>query len=278
MRKAALLPLLALLLGAAAPPKGALPPEQETEHVVQPGETLGGIAVRAQVPRVLIAEANGLKPPYVVRAGQKLTIPRTRHHLVGRGDTGFTIAYLHGVAWRDIAVANGIDPAAPLKPGQKLLIPTLVTPTPAPTTATATAKATGEPAAAVATPRFGWPVAAGTVRRGFTAPGKANYHGGIDIRIGEGSAVRAAAAGTVIFAGEEPRQFGNLVVIEHDGGWQSAYAFLSRVTVKKGEDVRAGERVGLSGRTGLARGPELHFEIRRDNRPVDPAVQLPARD
>lgn len=271
MRKALALPL-ALLLLAAAPPKDALPPNQETEHVVQPGETLGGIAVRAEVPRVLIAEANRLKPPYAVRAGQKLTIPRTRRHVVGRGDTGFTIAYLYGVAWRDIAVANGIDPAAPLKPGQKLLIPTVVAPPPA------AAPSAAAPAPTATALRFGWPVASGAVRRGFTPPGKANYHGGIDIRVGEGTAVRAAAAGKVIYAGQEPRQFGNLVVIEHEDGWQSAYAFLSRITVKKGEDVRSGERVGLSGRTGLARGPELHFELRRDNRPVDPALQLPERN
>ena len=58
---------------------------------------------------------------------------------------------------------------------------------------------------------------------------------------------------------------------------QSAYAFLSRVTVKEGDAVRQGERVGLSGHTGQARGPELHFEIRRNNRPIDPARLLPQR-
>ena len=93
----------------------------------------------------------------------------------------------------------------------------------------------------------------------------------------DGTAVRAAAAGKVLFAGAEPRQFGNLVVVDHGQGWQSSYAFLSRITVKQGDEVRQGERVGLSGHTGRARGPELHFELRRDNRPVDPAGQLPAR-
>jgi murein DD-endopeptidase MepM/ murein hydrolase activator NlpD len=81
----------------------------------------------------------------------------------------------------------------------------------------------------------------------------------------------------VLFAGTEPRQFGRLVVIEHEGGWQSAYAFLSRITVKEGEEVRQGERIGLSGRTGMASSPELHFELRRANRPVDPAEHLPER-
>jgi LysM repeat protein len=104
----------------------ATPPDQESEHVVKAGETLGGVAARAKVPRILIIETNHLEAPYALRAGQKLTIPRTRHHTVKSGDTGFSVAYAYGVAWPDIAVANGIDPAAALKPGQKLLIPTLI--------------------------------------------------------------------------------------------------------------------------------------------------------
>ena len=262
MRGAALLPALALLLAVSAKAE-PVPLDEETEHLVQPGETLFGIANRAKVPRVLIAEANRLKPPYHVRAGQKLKIPRTRRHTVMRGDTGFAVAYRYGVPWRDVAVANGIDEDKPLRPGQVLLIPTLIAvPDPA------------APAAAEPSPHFAWPLR-GAVRRGFAARTQRDYHDGLDIRTPEGTAVRAAAAGKVLFAGAEPRQFGNLVVIDHGGGWTSAYAFLSRTTVREGEDVRAGERIGLSGRTGLAKGPELHFELRRNNRPVDPAGELP---
>ena len=276
MRYPALLPALALLVMAAAPENApATPPDQETEHTVKAGETLSGIASRAEVPRVLIIEANGLKPPYTVRIGQKLKIPRTRRHTVIRGDTGFSIAYRYSVPWRDIAVANGIDPDKPLRAGQQLLIPTIIAvpeaaPAPAPAPTTGPAPTAGTPPAV----RFAWPLA-GPVRRGFTARPAASYHDGLDIRAAEGTAVRAAAAGKVLFAGAEPRQFGNLVVIDHGNGWATAYAFLSRITVTKDEDVRAGERIGLVGHTGLAKGSELHFEIRRNNRPVDPAEELP---
>lgn len=265
MRPALLLAPLAMFLAATSEP--AASPEEESEHVVLPGETLGGIAHRARVPRVLIAEANGLKPPYLLKTGQKLLIPRTRHHVVSRGETGFTIAYNHGVPWRDIAVANGLDPDAPIRAGQKLLIPTLID------------HGEADPAASAAAPiapAFHWPLA-GTVRRGFTARGQRNYHDGLDIRAPRGTAVRAAAEGKVLFAGDEPEQFGNLVVIDHGNGWHSSYAFLSRITVKAGDAVKRDERVGLVGSTGRARGNELHFELRRDNRPVDPRPQLPAR-
>jgi murein DD-endopeptidase MepM/ murein hydrolase activator NlpD len=268
--RAALLPALALLLTGAA---GPVAPEQETAHVVRPGESLTTIAIRAKVPRVLIAEANGLEPPYAIRAGQKLTIPRTGRRTVKRDETGFAIAYDTGVPWRDIAVANGLDPDAPLHAGQVLLIPTVINPakTTVPAAATVPAKAkTSRPIS-----RFAWPLA-GPVRRGFVARSVgSDYHDGLDITAPEGAAVRSAAAGKVLFAQMEPKQYGNLVVVDHGGGWVSAYAFLSRVTVAKGEDVRAGERVGFVGHTGLARGSELHFEIRRGDDPVDPAEELP---
>jgi len=276
MKRLMLLAALAPLLIAAAEP--VLPPDRETEHVVKPGETLSGIARRAAVSQVLIADANRLTAPYALRAGQKLTIPRTRHHTVGRGDTRFTISYLHGVPWQEIAVANGIAATAELRQGQKLLIPSFIAAPPAAFASATPAPATPAPAASGApAARFAWPLA-GAVRRGFTARAtSSNYHEGLDIRTPVGTAVRASAAGKVLFAGEEPSQFGRLVVVEHEGGWQSAYAFLSRITVKEGDQVRLGERVGLSGQTGMARGPELHYEIRRSNRPVDPAEQLPER-
>jgi murein DD-endopeptidase MepM/ murein hydrolase activator NlpD len=261
MKRAVLLPALALLLIAAERP---LPADEETEHLVRSDETLSGIANRAKVPRVLIAEANGLTPPYAIRAGQKLKIPRTRHHTVKRGETGFLIAYTYAVPWHDIAVANSLDPDAALRPGQKLLIPTIID---------QPAAARPAPSQAVAA-RFAWPLT-GPVRRGFTARSAGDdYHDGLDITAREGAAVRASAAGKVLFAGAEPKQFGNLVIIDHGDGWASAYGFLSRITVAKDEEVRAGERIGLVGHTGLAKGPELHFELRRDNRPIDPEAQL----
>ncbi len=95
MRRAGI--ALALLGLAAAPLVAETDPETATENVVKPGETLGGIANRAAVPRVLIIEANGLKEPYTLRAGQKLVIPRRRTHTVKDGETSLGIALDYGV-------------------------------------------------------------------------------------------------------------------------------------------------------------------------------------
>jgi murein DD-endopeptidase MepM/ murein hydrolase activator NlpD len=339
--------------------------EEEMEHVVRPGETLGGIALHAHVPRVLIIEANALPPPFEVKAGQKLIIPRTRRHTVREGETGLGIAAHYGVPYAEIVRATQIDANAPLRTGQVLLIPTLIKPaaesvpassrpsrpantpdrsaavrseaersgagasyasspyprsmytgpasagpassgaaTPPLTNADApirrrecscskAAPVSSQPArsyyrpasttaAAMAckggdgdVPEFASPVA-GSQLRGYAPRGTPASHDGMDIAATEGAAVRASAAGRVKFAGREGSQFGNMVVIEHAGGWSTTYGFLSKVTVDKGETVRTGERIGLVGHTGAARSDALHFELRRDNKPLNPCAYVPS--
>jgi murein DD-endopeptidase MepM/ murein hydrolase activator NlpD len=262
------------------PPKpdpDLIPPEEESEHIVREGETLGGIAIRAKVPRVLIIEANRLKEPFAVKTGQRLMLPRTRTHVVKKGETGFDIAMKYGVPFDDIAVANALEMDAALKVGQTLRIPTVIAP-PKPEAKPDPKPEDKSEAEPTEKPRLTWPLE-GKIRRGFTPRGKTDatgdYHEGLDIPADPGTAARAVAGGTVLFAGKEPESFGNLVVIDHGNGWQSAYGFLSKITVKKGAPVAPHERVGLVGHTGKATRDELHFELRRANKPVDPVEFLP---
>jgi len=94
--------------------------------------------------------------------------------------------------------------------------------------------------------------------------------------------VKAAAAGDVVYAGNQVPGFGNLVLIKHPGGWVTAYAHLSQTTVKIKDHVEQGDQVGQVGQTGGVDSPELHFEIRyaptpRDKaKPIDPTLVLPA--
>jgi murein DD-endopeptidase MepM/ murein hydrolase activator NlpD len=272
MRRAPLLAgVLALSLGA---PLWADDPTTETEHVVQADETLGGIANRAEVPRILIIEANGLRAPYAVRAGQRLIIPRRRSHTVGDGETGLSIALDYGVPWRAIAAASGLDVHAPLRTGQRLVIPTVTAATPAPREEPVP---TPSASPATSTTRYAWPVS-GRIRRAFaTRGGSQAFHDGIDIIAPAGTAARASAAGTVIFAGNGPSEYGRTVIIHHGGRWTTTYSFLDRITVREGEHVGAGERIGLVGQTGLATEPQLHFEVRRNRVALDPVRYLPGR-
>lgn len=277
--------VLALAGVLAAPPllaqDKASDPRTATEHVVKPGETLGGIANRAQVPRVLIIEANGLKEPYLVKAGQKLVIPRRRTHTVKEGETGFSIALDYGVPWSAIAAANAMQPDEAVKTGQKLAIPTVAKAVhaaqSAPPAAPAKPAAEAEALTDMPAPKLAWPVP-GKVRRPFrSAEAKEGLHEGLDLLAPKGSAVRASAAGKVIFAGQGPEAYGLTVILFHGGRWTTTYSFLQKVTVKEGDQVKLGERIGLVGDTGLAEEPQLHFEVRRNRVPLDPAKFLPRR-
>jgi murein DD-endopeptidase MepM/ murein hydrolase activator NlpD len=94
-------------------------------------------------------------------------------------------------------------------------------------------------------------------------------HTGIDIAASQGTSIRAAGAGTVVFAGKWGG-YGNCAIIDHGGGLATLYAHCSRLAVNENQTVSQGQTIGYVGSTGLATGPHLHFEVRRNGRPVDP--------
>jgi murein DD-endopeptidase MepM/ murein hydrolase activator NlpD len=95
-------------------------------------------------------------------------------------------------------------------------------------------------------------------------------HNGIDLAGSFGSRVEAAWSGQVIVAGYE-KGYGNTVIIEHPGGRTSLYGHLSQISVEVGQDIRAGQKIGEVGQSGLSTGPHLHFEVRMDGNPVNPS-------
>jgi hypothetical protein len=128
--------------------------------------------------------------------------------------------------------------------------------------------------AAASPGQFQWP----TTRRAisgwtFHDPGNPG-HIGLDIAARTWDPIVAAAGGVVVFA-EWGGGYGNLVIVEHDGGWRTYYAHFSEIVVEVGQEVRQGEILGGAGTTGYSTGPHLHFEIRYQGRPVDPHVHLP---
>jgi murein DD-endopeptidase MepM/ murein hydrolase activator NlpD len=117
---------------------------------------------------------------------------------------------------------------------------------------------------------FRWP-ARGRVIAGFGANGG---NEGINIAVPEGTPVKAAEAGVVTYAGSEVKGYGNLVLIRHENGYVSAYAHNGELGVKRGEQVKRGQVIAKSGQTGNVTSPQLHFEIRKGQQPVDPVAHL----
>jgi murein DD-endopeptidase MepM/ murein hydrolase activator NlpD len=128
--------------------------------------------------------------------------------------------------------------------------------------------------------RFIWPTR-GTLLSGFGPKPGGQRNDGLDIAAADGTPVRAAAAGDVVYAGNLVPGFGNLVLVKHDDGWVTAYAHLSTTEVKIRDHVSQGTEIGTVGSSGGMDQPQLHFEVRyapspRERaRPVDPALVLP---
>ena len=120
---------------------------------------------------------------------------------------------------------------------------------------------------------FQWPVQ-GRVVSNFGAKSKGLRNDGINIAARRGAPVVATENGIVVYAGNELRGFGNLVLIKHTGDWVSAYAHNDRLTVQRGDKVRKGQRIAFVGSTGGVTSPQLHFELRKGRRARDPRKYL----
>jgi murein DD-endopeptidase MepM/ murein hydrolase activator NlpD len=125
---------------------------------------------------------------------------------------------------------------------------------------------------------FDWPVNSARLTRGFIPKptGKRKRpHLGLDLAALKGTPIFASHEGTVIYVGREFKGYGRMIMVEGKKGLASLYAHLSKSTIKTGQTVHQGDKIGEMGRTGRASGVHLHFEIRTENGPVDPLQYLP---
>ncbi|EGD59966.1 peptidase M23B [Novosphingobium nitrogenifigens DSM 19370] len=215
-------------------------------------------------------------------------------YIVQPGDTLDEVAARMGVSPLALAATNGLHPDAPLVPGSTLKRPD---PTDMPSQRPVRRPApplrpapTARPAPPVrpmpeiapahrpepGMPRLIWPTS-GAVSSRFGPHSHGKTNNGIDLRAFSGMPVHAAAAGKVIFAGTETERFGQLIIIDHGNGWATAYAYLGKVGVREGRLVKSGEVIARIGSSGEATAPTLHFELRKNNLPVDPLSALPLR-
>ena len=270
---------------------------------VAAGDTLYSIARRHGVALRDLIERNRLAPPYRLREGRVLALPKARTHRVAAGDTLYAISRRYGVDIYTVAAVNRIDPPYTIRVGQQLRIPdrhrrTRAGPAAAPGVATGTAAApartvtqaqparTAKPAVPALDPgakpkpvprapaarsqaRFLWPLRGAVISR-FGPKAGGLHNDGINIAASTGAPIVAAEDGVVAYAGNELRGFGNLLLVRHAGGWTTAYAHGERLLVKRGDRVRKGDVIARVGATGRVQRPQLHFELRRGTDAVDP--------
>ncbi len=138
------------------------------------------------------------------------------------------------------------------------------------------APVTSQPLAPVAradAPAFAWPVS-GRVISDFGATADGGKNDGINIATAMDAPIHASASGTVTYAGDELKNYGNLVLVKHQGGFTTAYAHADRLVVSRGDFVAKGQVIGYSGQSGDVTTPQLHFEIREQTTPVNPRTYL----
>nr|WP_298143691.1 peptidoglycan DD-metalloendopeptidase family protein [uncultured Pseudomonas sp.] len=252
----------ALLSGCASSPSGGVQVVDRNGHAAQPhrrpvttgqyrvrrGDTLYSIAFRFGWDWKALAARNGIVDPYVIRVGQVIHFDTQRH--------------------TPVVVASRPQPS----PRPPVVVATPVPRTPPVVTASSKVS---KPVISASSSASGWvwPSKGALVGR-FSSNGSLNK--GIDIAGELGQPVSAASDGSVVYAGSGLRGYGELVIIKHNDTYVSAYGHNRRLLVQEGQRVKAGQTIAEMGSTGADR-VKLHFEIRRQGKPVDPLQYLPRR-
>jgi len=267
------------------------------QELIIPGAKVA--AARKPAPRVAVASA---KP----RPGETV-------YTVQAGDTPHGIAEKFGANEKAIMVRNDVRADA-LQIGQKLIIPagaaapavaqaqstpsgvrkvrttTIRAPGAASESTQSTAKAAPDITGGGARERvatntqlpnpdpmtgnsFRWPVK-GRIISGFGTKADGGHNDGVNISVPQGTLVKAAENGVVAYAGSELKGYGNLVLVRHANNWVSAYANNEELLVKRGDKVRRGQIIAKAGDTGSVSQPQVHFELRKGSRPVDPTKYM----
>jgi lipoprotein NlpD len=206
---------------------------------------------------------------------------------VRRGDTLFSVSWRFGMDFKDVASINGIGSPYTIYVGQKLRFKpyrqvasktnkttkTASTKTKKKVTKTTSRQASSSTVPANQRLSWRWPIKGKVIS---TYSKSAAGRKGIDIAGKSGQKVAAAASGKVVYSGNGLPRYGNLIIIKHNDAYLSAYAHNKNLLVKEGQQVKVGQKIALLGRTGTQRD-QLHFEIRRNGKPVDPMRFLPKR-
>lgn len=270
--------LLLVLAACTTPPRSPAPVENRSP------------VARATAPMAATeapaASAVSPTPPGSDNAG------KPGFYTVQRGDTLTRIALDHGQSWRDLATWNQLSNPNLIEVGQVLrvappgasvdasgvLVQPIAPAAPPVGKPPASAGPSSAPPPPASTPAssdqglaFAWPANGPVIGTFDEVKNK-----GLDIAGQAGDPVLAAADGQVVYAGSGLRGYGNLIILKHNNTFLTAYAHNQTLLVKEDQQVRKGQRIAEMGKTDADR-VKLHFEIRRQGKPVDPARFLPAR-
>ena len=236
-----------------------------------PGDTLLTLSKKYKVSIKELIKYNNLEPPFVLKPGKRLMIPKPLYYKVKKNDTFFKIAKCHDLKIQDLKDRNKKIEDKKIQIGNILKLPYY-------------AKKNKCLKSKIKNNRkdmnklntrslFAFPTE-GKIIATFGKKESGRRNDGINIKAAEGNPVRAALSGKIIYRGNELPAWGNLILIKHKGGWTTAYAHLKKYLVKQGDLVKTGDVIGLVGRSGSVNNSQLHFQIRKKSKPVNPITYL----
>ena len=209
-------------------------------HIVRSGDTVYQISRRYDTSIRSIIDANNLRAPYVLKNGERLTLPPPRFHTVRDGETIYGISRRYNLAMNQLVRSNGIKPPYHIGVGQRLKLSD----------------------ARAQTPLVAKPPLARIIRTPITSTGKGDK---------PKQEKPAAENGVVVYSGNELLGYGNMVLLRHADGYMTAYGHNGTILVQKGQRVRRGQVISRVGSSGNVSVPQLHFEIRKGKTAVNPA-------
>jgi len=240
-------------------------PPSTSRVTVGKGDTVYAISRRYGVTVRAVIDTNKLRPPYLLKPGQTLNIPVGSSYVIKRGDTVYGVSRANGITMNDLVRINGLKQPYALRVGQTLKLPGR--------SAASPTRVAIAPPPQISGKGFMWPVS-GSVISNY-GPKQAGFHNdGVNIRAPHGSSVYASESGVVVHASNKLRGYGNLILIKHQNGWVTAYAHNDKLLVNKGQQVVRGQVVAQVGSTGRVNSPQLHFEMRKGSRAVNPTLYL----
>lgn len=236
-------------------------------YTVQKGETLYSISRKFNVDVRTLASINGIDVPYIISPQQRLLLPgsivQEEEAVKGKSAEKAIAAAAKAPGWTKAET--------PKKPVSKAAVEKKPVVRQVPQKTQTVVKRKTAPAGSP--PSFSWPVI-GKVTTNYGQAGKGKHNDGICIEAKKGTPVKASSGGTVVYAGNDLEGFGNLVLMKHEGGWVSAYAYLNEISAQKGKWIAKGTSVGTVGQPNGNAAPQLHFEIRRGTKAVNPLQYL----
>ncbi|MCS7205736.1 MAG: M23 family metallopeptidase [Leptospiraceae bacterium] len=223
-------------------------------YTVREGDTLNAIAAKYRIPAKFIITENQLKDHTKLKVGQVLKIPNKAgiFYKIKKGDRLVQIAEKYQILVEDIIKDNELVSYAILPVGKKIFLPNAVIPEPPPIWVS--------PVKGKISSHFGYRI--------HPLFGYRHFHSGIDISL-HYEPVRAARDGIVYFAGFLGG-YGKTIILKHGSDYKTLYAHLSKIRVREGQMVKAGQVIGISGNTGLSTGPHLHFEVIYRDKAINP--------